>query len=263
MKVKGKILDSVQKEKIEKSGKNNQDPLLEMNQEYYVYGMEFKEGAIYYAIFSYDESCYPDFINSMYFEVIDPRMSKYFRIKNLSNKTIINSKEWIDDENFYEKILDDYSEEISKYFEYKLLIETEFLNLRMELKEKKNNDTAIFSNKFGIIAGVVHYSGVEKNKWYDVDVVFIKPLEFNVNYFINYDYEIFSNIEADRLIMNLKIYEIFDEISEDAYTTILVCNFNNCKIKIPIVLYHEEIKIGDYLKIKCNIQQIRINILDD
>nr|BFD32707.1 hypothetical protein GTC16762_23250 [Pigmentibacter ruber] len=235
---------------------------LKKNKEYNVCGIKIYEKKMYFLIFYDDNCCFPDAYLADFFEVIDSRMSRYFRFFSNSDNLEINSKEWIEDQCFYEKILDDYSEEIIKYREYKKLIDSEFSNLRMQLMELTNN-ISFFSNQFGIISGIVNRFDLDKSKWYDVDIKFKNPLELNVNYYINEDDDLFSIIDNDRLIMNLKIEEIYDEILDDAYISNLVCNFNNCKITIPIIPYHEEIKKGDSVKIKCDSKQVIINILDE
>ncbi|WGL59043.1 hypothetical protein QEJ31_10985 [Pigmentibacter sp. JX0631] len=233
---------------------------LEKNKEYNVYGLKVFEGQMYFLIFPYYDLFIPYTYLTYFFEVIDPRMSKYFRFYSSFDSHEINSKEWIKDEFYYEKILDDYYEEI--YREYKKLIDTEFPNLRMQLLEIKNN-ISYFSNQFGNIAGIVNYLNLEKNKWYDVCIEFINPLELYVNYFINDDIDLKSIVAEDMLIMNLKIEEFNDEFFNDVFITNLICYFNGSKIKIPIIPYHEEIKKGDYIRIKYKTNFIKINILDE
>ncbi|MGY3803750.1 hypothetical protein ACWNT8_06810 [Pigmentibacter ruber] len=97
---------------------------MKKNKEYNVYGLTVFKGQMYFLIFPYDDLFIPYTYLTYFFEVIDPRMSKYFRFYSSFDSHEINSKEWIEDEYYYEKILDDYYEEIEKYREYKKLIDT-------------------------------------------------------------------------------------------------------------------------------------------
>lgn len=235
---------------------------LDKNREYNVYGIKLFEGNLYYFIFSDENYCFPDAYLADFFEIIDYRMSHYFKIYYNNGEFEVNSKEWIEDQSFYEKILDDYPDEIKKYREYKKLIDSEFPNLRMQFSYK-NRNISFFSNQFGTLAGIVNEASLKINKWYDVEIKFTNSLEYNVNYFINEDYELKSCVKDNRLVMSLKIEELSDAILADDYIVYLDCYFNNCKINIPVVPYAEEIKVGDYVKIKCDVNQIKINIIDE
>ena len=68
---------------------------LEKNKEYNVYGLTVFKGQMYFLIFPYDDLFIPYTYLTYFFEVIDPRMSKYFRFYSSFDSHEINSNKVI------------------------------------------------------------------------------------------------------------------------------------------------------------------------
>lgn len=109
------------------------DFYVDVGSEYIVYGMTVRNDCIWYYICDRVFTYYPRWKPSSFFEVIDPRLSRYWifsckKFKNYSKAhPIITFPEWADNHpDFYDKLTDGEQKEVIIFKTYKELMDLEF-----------------------------------------------------------------------------------------------------------------------------------------
>lgn len=99
---------------------------LTVGQDYPVYAFSVKEGQVWYYICEDNYMYYPMRSPAPLFEVIDNRMSVYWRLKINPNGLLeVAFDQWFLDPYFYDKLTDQKEEEVSIFEQIKELIDTE------------------------------------------------------------------------------------------------------------------------------------------
>ncbi len=110
---------------------NHSLELIKKGQVYTVYGLHFWEGHPFYFICEEEDGEYPVTWYAGFFEVLDDRISKYWRLTYHSTElafawTSLVHKDWIAHKNFYENLVDGCEEEITLFCKYRKEMEEEF-----------------------------------------------------------------------------------------------------------------------------------------
>ena len=113
---------------------------------YTVYGMMVQDQSIRYFLFTESESYYPFLYEASDFDIIDPRLSKYWKYyayqlsDPLRYYNLWVYSEWGTDQEHYDKIVDCYDEEVEIFEKYKYLMDMEFPNPSIELSAEALDD---------------------------------------------------------------------------------------------------------------------------
>ena len=106
---------------------------INLEQEYTVYGIIFRDNHPFYYVFDDPDSDeYPVPVSAVFFEITDHRLSKYWRlfykfnVEREKTESGLFFEEWANDIMFYEKLIDGNTLEVQKMSEYKILIKSEF-----------------------------------------------------------------------------------------------------------------------------------------
>lgn len=84
---------------------------IEVNQVYTVYGIEFRDNSPWFYLCPDNDSEYPKPYAHVFFEILDDRLSRYWRLAteqsiNNSTEARLVIKEWAENSFFYELLLD-------------------------------------------------------------------------------------------------------------------------------------------------------------
>jgi hypothetical protein len=105
---------------------------VEIGTEYLVYSMLFVDGMVGYEICCDHYGYRPEWHMAGYFEVTDPRLSKYWEFAYLQDSSlrytqaILSFPEEVRDESFSNRLIDNEPEAVETWLRYKRLIEEEF-----------------------------------------------------------------------------------------------------------------------------------------
>lgn len=121
---------------------------LEIGKEYNVYAITLFRGYVWYYICDEDYSYYPVWNPSPLFEVVDGKLSKFWRfnfIKEhphyIGSETIFAFEEWANDPySYYDKLTDGDEAEVSIFKRYKNLMDVEFPVISNEKRAKDIGD---------------------------------------------------------------------------------------------------------------------------
>jgi hypothetical protein len=103
---------------------------LTMGKEYIVYALRGWQGKFWYYICDDSYSYYPIQTPAPLFEVVDRRVSKYWRLMLYPNGVLrIAFEEWFADPNFYDKLTDQGEAEVLIFEKVKDLMDIEALSL--------------------------------------------------------------------------------------------------------------------------------------
>ncbi len=103
---------------------------LEINNEYCVYGILFRDNSPWYYLCLDEDDEHPTSYPAELFNVTDGRLSSYWRIseKIYPNGAVMSSivfEEWSKDSSFYERLIDDDPEAICLFGKYRKLMDNE------------------------------------------------------------------------------------------------------------------------------------------
>ena len=99
---------------------------LTVGKDYTVYAIKEQQGTIWYYIVDDNAMYYPIQTPAPLFEVIDNRMSKYWRFKISDNGLLkIAFEQWFSDPYFYDKLTDQKEEEVAIFEKVKELMDAE------------------------------------------------------------------------------------------------------------------------------------------
>ena len=128
---KGSLLPSAVLD--EKSGFTTKTTFdLVVSKEYVVYGIVFFRGYPWYYLFDEGSSYYPRWNPAPLFEVVDSRLSRYWRYSYSPDslrppgELLITYREWVEDPYYYDKLTDGESKELDIFKAYKAKIDLEF-----------------------------------------------------------------------------------------------------------------------------------------
>ena len=105
---------------------------LEIGKEYVVYGMTVFLGYVWYFICDEASDYYPRWNPAPLFEVVDGRLSRYWRYGYAPGPTreqtqvVLAFEEWANDPYFYDRLSDGEEREVDIFARYKRLIDAEF-----------------------------------------------------------------------------------------------------------------------------------------
>lgn len=112
---------------------NESEFYLDLEKEYIVYGMTIRDGCFWYYVCDRLFSYFPRWKPSFFFEVSDPRLSRYWVYSNkkledyLKSYPIITFPEWASNHpDFYDKLSDGNEKEVMIFKSYKELMDLEF-----------------------------------------------------------------------------------------------------------------------------------------
>jgi len=112
---------------------------LTVGEEYIVYAMREWQGKFWYYICDDSYSYYPIQTPAPLFEVVDNRVSRYWRLMVYPNGVLrIAFEEWFADPNFYDKLTDQEEAEVLIFEKVKELMDAEALSLSsLDMGEEK------------------------------------------------------------------------------------------------------------------------------
>ena len=112
---------------------------LTVGEEYVVYAMREWQGKVWYYICDDNYSYYPIQTPAPLFEVVDNRVSKYWRLMLDVNGVLrIAFEQWFTDPNFYDKLTDREEAEVLIFEKVKELMDAEVLSLpSLDMAEEK------------------------------------------------------------------------------------------------------------------------------
>jgi hypothetical protein len=112
---------------------------LTVGKEYIVYAMREWQGKFWYYICDDSYSYYPIQTPAPLFEVVDNRVSRYWRLMVYPNGVLrIAFEEWFADPNFYDKLTDQEEAEVLIFEKVKELMDAEALSLSsLDIGEEK------------------------------------------------------------------------------------------------------------------------------
>ncbi|MDF0554534.1 hypothetical protein [Kamptonema sp. UHCC 0994] len=103
---------------------------LTVGEQYIVYAMREWQGKVWYYICDNNYSYYPIQTPAPLFEVVDNRVSKYWRLMFDANGVLrIAFDQWFTDANFYDKLTDQEEAEVLIFEKVKELMDAEALSL--------------------------------------------------------------------------------------------------------------------------------------
>ncbi len=103
---------------------------LTIGKEYVVYAMREWQGKFWYYICDDNYTYYPMQNPAPLFEIVDNRVSKYWRLMVYPNGVLrIAFEEWFDDPKFYDKLTDQEESEVLIFEKVKELMDAEVLSL--------------------------------------------------------------------------------------------------------------------------------------
>ncbi len=118
---------------------------LTIGKEYTVYALRAGKENLWYYICDDNYTYYPVQNPAPLFDVVDDRVSQYWRIKFYPNGVLrMAFEEWFADPNFYDKLTDQEEAEVLIFEKVKELMDAEALSLE-PLPEKKEQQTAEIS----------------------------------------------------------------------------------------------------------------------
>lgn len=99
---------------------------LTIGKEYVVYAFSERQEKIWYYICDDNEMYYPIRTPAPLFEIVDDRVSQYWRVKFYPNGLLrFAFKEWVNDDNFYDRLTDMEEEEVLIFERVKELMDAE------------------------------------------------------------------------------------------------------------------------------------------
>jgi hypothetical protein len=101
-----------------------------VGKEYVVYALALRKNAqVWYYISDDDELYYPHHYPAPLFQVVDSRLSAYWRFvftpEHLDHIALFAFEEWVGDGYFYDRLTDKAEDEVSTYREMKRLMDSE------------------------------------------------------------------------------------------------------------------------------------------
>jgi len=115
------------------ASKGNSNFYININETYIVYGMTLKDGNIWYYLCDLMFTYFPRWKPSLFFEVVDPRISRYWiysfnkLVDYIQAYPIITFPEWANNHpDFYDKLTDGEEREVEIFKNYKELMDLEF-----------------------------------------------------------------------------------------------------------------------------------------
>jgi hypothetical protein len=118
---------------INLTNRRNSQFYVEVDQEYIVYGMTIREGFIWYYLCDQAFTYFPRWKPSPFFEVIDPRISRYwiYSYKKMDSylhaHPILTFPEWANNHpDYYDKLTDGRPYEVEVFHTYKEWMDLEF-----------------------------------------------------------------------------------------------------------------------------------------
>jgi hypothetical protein len=98
--------------------------------DYVVYALAFADTSVWYYLVDDHELWYPVHYPAELFEVIDDRLSRYWRFAftpaHLDHQALLTIEEWAHDEYFYDRLTDKSASEVNKFANAKVLMDAEF-----------------------------------------------------------------------------------------------------------------------------------------
>lgn len=106
------------------------DPIT-IGQEYVVYALSQFGNSIKYCVFDIEEVSFPVWCISQFFEIVEPRLSRYWiysiRSNNKAQKGIfLGFLEWVNDPTFYNDLIEAQVSNVNIFSRYKQLMDLEF-----------------------------------------------------------------------------------------------------------------------------------------
>jgi len=106
------------------------DVNLDVGREYTVYGILFRDNTPWYYLCDEDYDEYPTPFASDFFDVVDDRLSKCWKLSYSDlgegqSSTFLAFDEWASDRSFYERLIDGDEAAVSLFSEYRKLMEQE------------------------------------------------------------------------------------------------------------------------------------------
>lgn len=125
----GEILPTIYLDPKAGVSKDREFPLT-VGKQYVVYALAIRKNQIwYYLADDHDLYCYPAGHPAPLFEVVDTRLSKYWRYaltpQHLDHLALFAFTEWVSDEYFYDRLTDCKEAEVSIYRKMRSLMEAE------------------------------------------------------------------------------------------------------------------------------------------
>ncbi|CAI8766452.1 SMI1/KNR4 family protein [Pseudomonas sp. IT-P2] len=102
---------------------------LQIGKEYIVYGIEFRDNQPWYYLCSETHDEYPIPVAADFFEIVDSRLSRHWKLCFLALKSKPESKlvfaEWASDIHFYENLINGDKQATAIFSKYRKLMEAE------------------------------------------------------------------------------------------------------------------------------------------
>lgn len=116
---------------IQENYSSDDNSLLILGKEYVVYSLAQFYCFIGYWLFEEEKSSIPLWYPSNYFEITNPRLSRYWmcalkKERNIENSLFFSFPEWINDDYFYGSLVDGEEKEVKIFRSYKNLMDLEF-----------------------------------------------------------------------------------------------------------------------------------------
>lgn len=104
---------------------------LELNTEYVVYGILFRDNAPWYYLCLYEDDEYPSPFPADLFDISDGRLSSYWKLLFVKQREgeVLSSlvfNEWRKDPSFYERLIDGDPEAVKLFTKYRQLLDHEY-----------------------------------------------------------------------------------------------------------------------------------------